>query len=74
MQPGFGVQPQIINSGVFITENSKPTIEFTGTHKSIALPISTGVYLTDGSILVYLDQLQLQILLVLLKTAFMPTT
>ena len=44
-------QPVFIKSGLLLTENGNPTIEFTGVHSSINLTLASLVSLTNGSLL-----------------------
>jgi hypothetical protein len=44
-------QPVFVKSGLLLTENGNPTIEFTGVHSSINLTLASLVSLTNGSLL-----------------------
>lgn len=43
-------QPLIVNAGTLITENSIPSIQFSGSHSSMLLSLTTAVSLAEGSL------------------------
>jgi len=50
VQTTTSAQPQIVKTGVLVTENGKSSIEFAGLHSSILLNLTTALNLTNGSL------------------------
>ncbi len=50
VQTTISAQPQIVKTGVLVTENGRSSIEFTGVHTSIFLSLNTALNLANGSL------------------------